>query len=828
MKSVSTTFSNTIQTPTIQVIRQIAYKRRYWNGSAYVWESNWTALPETSVIGVSAITAQLDTQSENEFQISTTTITLVNFQNQWVLKNPQSIFGPDTNSPVYGYVPNYTKFQINAGLVYPGGSTELVTLFTGVATDFNFNSTDSQVQVTLSGEQIFLVNTNAQTVSNTATLESIGTGDGSTKIFSTAHTGVGIILGVYVAGVLQTPGTAYSISNTDVPTSTATITFVTAPAARAAITCSYVYWFQGQKFETLVADLATASGIASGNQQISPVSFPNSVINSHTYQTQADWNSGTLSNADTATFPNTIHADWTKALALTTYAGSLSGWTTNLYGTGTIAWAIVSGALAITSSGGSGSNGATGTAYRSQPSGVGAWQWTTGATTGSSSQNGYWCFMAGAVGNYTNGGNTLPVGINGYGIRLAYNNTSSTIYLIRYGATPGHPGTVGTTIASATGTLNGSHTIKVSRTIAGIFNVSVDGTVVITATDTTYSASNYFVTYSSCDSVSTTAQPTAALYFPAPVTSSWQSPTFDSGATPTAWTNAVINDTPLTSSFAYQTRSSPDGTTWSSWVTLPGSRIVASPLNRYFQIDWTGTILTDGNDPFLSSITVGSTTSSTVITLADFTGQTCYEAIQSLAGMANYEFGFDAVENFFFRPKSASLVPVMSIDQSTFVIDVLSQTTGADRAYSSVVVTYGAYIAEVNDPGGAPTSPSAIYGYSQLQPNSSGFLLSADANVATGMAQALFAFWSVVRSSIKIATTFLPQLDLSDIINLTFHNNAPDPGWYWGDPDVYWGMPGLYYYGANNQLLDNVVCKVVGYRIDTDDWSCEYDLEEMI
>jgi hypothetical protein len=793
--------------------------------NGYIWESNWTALPETQVIGVSPITAQLDTQTENEFQVSNATITLINFQNQWVLSNPQSIFGPDSGSPTYGYVPNWTKFQINAGLVYAGGTTELVTLFTGIATDFNFNSTDSQVQVTVSGEQAFLTNSPATVVSNTSTLENIGTGNGTNKAFNTAHMSVGIIQGVYLAGVLQTPGTAYTLSNLSSPTTVATITFITAPGSGVAVTCTYIYWLSNQKLETLVAALATAAGIPTANQQISPVSFPNSIINSHTYQTQTDWQSGTLSAIDTTTTAGNILPDYTDPLASQTVAwfdfsdGGTPPWGMPKTASGGT-WSYGTSGLQIKNTSNTGMEASVYKAYN-QASGRWVFTWKEIGSGGLSFLD--FSFMAQAVGT---AGPSINFLYQGYRVRSSRSGGTLTVTLDRQDAILTGPNLLSTSFSYTDGN---TVTIEVVRSPTGLFTLIVNSTLVGTATDTTYTTGAYIgVTQSGSEGLNAgVALSVASLQVPAAVeVSTWTSPAFDSGATPTSWQNVALTNIPSGATLTVYTAASSDNITYDAFVATTANSIVNSALKRYLKAQiQINTTLASNQNPSVSILTVGSITSSTVITMADFTGDTCYDAIQALAGMANYEFGFDTVENFFFRPKSASLIPVMAINQSLYVVDILSQTTGVERVYSSVIVTYGAYTAEIDDPGGAPGSALTTFGYNQLQPGSASFLVSADANVANGMAQTLYNFWSVIRPEIQIATTFLPQLDLSDIVTLSFHNNLPEPAWYWGDTDVYWGMPGIYYYGGNNQLLHNLRCKVVGYRIDTDDWSCEYNLE---
>lgn len=82
--------------------------------------------------------------------------------------------------------------------------------------------------------------------------EYVGSGDGTTTTFTLDY--FPVVAGterIYVDGVLQTPGTAYSINN-----ATGQITFTTAPAAGEAITASYTY-----ESGTGTQDEITSSGV---------------------------------------------------------------------------------------------------------------------------------------------------------------------------------------------------------------------------------------------------------------------------------------------------------------------------------------------------------------------------------------------------------------------------------------------------------------------------------------------------------------------------------------------------------------------------------------
>ena len=60
---------------------------------------------------------------------------------------------------------------------------ELITLMTGLLTELNFSSDNGTVEITISGEQQLLINSNAEAVSTTSSNENIGTGNASKRYF---------------------------------------------------------------------------------------------------------------------------------------------------------------------------------------------------------------------------------------------------------------------------------------------------------------------------------------------------------------------------------------------------------------------------------------------------------------------------------------------------------------------------------------------------------------------------------------------------------------------------------------------------------------------
>jgi hypothetical protein len=237
----------------------------------------------------------------------------------------------------------------------------------------------------------------------------------------------------------------------------------------------------------------------------------------------------------------------------------------------------------------------------------------------------------------------------------------------------------------------------------------------------------------------------------------------------------------------------------------------------------------------VASISVGSTTASTQVTLANFTSLTCYDAIASIAQFANYEFGFDGSENFYFRQKSVQPLPVLSLKKTNYLKKIINRVNGYDRVLSDLQAAYGSYSSDASDDGKAYNSPNPRFGFIRNSISGGSLLISADANVAQGVALSSFLYYANNRRRYKVQTTYLPQLDISDVVTLTFDDFVPTPGWYLGDStknlvDATTGATpaSLQLYGGGQQIVYNVNCKVIGQRIDLETWDCEYDFEEVL
>jgi len=1157
MKTVTAPFINALTRPDVAIKREVYYKKRYWQESTktYIWEATWTLLPITSSVTISSVNWQLDTENLSEFKVANVTLVVKNAVNEWKADNLYGFFRPDATAPL-GYESYWMKFQIRVGVDYRDQTNELVTIFTGLATEYNTDVRGGTMQITVNGLEQLLINSDAERVSTLVTEENAGTGNGATVDFTTVNTGVGLITLVSSGGVSVRPGTDYTVSQTNSTALGAKITFINAPANGKVIRISYRYWKVTQKFEDLVGYLLDEVGVTSLTRTVDPVIFPSRITNTHLFSTQTLFNAGTKTAIDTTTLVDSLKVDFSDsalARAATTWHTGIDGWTHygDTQGTsrvddtaaewnaGTLSNIVVTGntlktdfadpdcraattyhsslsgwtqahadwisfpSTGVWSDSGSqvkfessGANATQGSLYRTQTNESGIWEWTH---SGNSAFGHTYGFFVGGVASWTPGSpysGSVHVPQSGYGLQISSSNLGP-VKLVKFGTTATIT-TNQTVLASYVIDTRNTFTIKVVRYPTGRMIVYFDGVAIIDYTDTTYTVSNYFTVYYTSDGTgnplnlglgtlyfpstsvdcqwdsptldlvtipvawnpfasvntpsgvtfafhtrgspnnstwdawvavsgttigstlrryvqwrvawttsmsgnqdpvitsitvggglvstwSTTSSklfynPTSpaskgwayrasfkgsgrwdmsykevsastevtnfymhfmfqsvgtigvnnfyngysvkvvlngtdaqlklirndsatigveteigsagitrdtavhpirvdrypngrivvfwdnlqkidvidttyttgnyfglrvdsslfqnwdfgagqAIFIPTDsITSTWVTATIDEGATPDAWSPITyVQDLGAGGSTHYYTRTSANGSTWDAWVSVPANLQIASTLRRYIQlrVDLISAT-TSNNDPIVNEISSGSITSSTRITLANFTGKTVYQAIQELAKFANYEWGFKPDETFFFRSKFVSITPVLTLDQANFLMMVQSVNNGFGRVYSTVRAIYGSFQTDVSDDAKHYQDPTARFSRQRLQVEGGNLLISADADVASGVAGAFFSYYKKPRRTFKVQSKFLPQLDLSDTVQVSFRDNYPSKLWFLGDTNVYLGQTDINLYGSPEQVINDTLCKVIGMRIDTEQCTTEFDFEEII
>ena len=826
MKSVTQAFKDWINKPGLIRSRSVYYKRRYWSQAsiAYVWEADWTLIPESQVSRVDPVTAKLDLEGLNEFKVSNLNLVLRNDSNEWLDRNKDGKFGPNSTVPT-GYEPYWTKFKIHYGFELSDGTPETVCLFTGLATDFIPDVKTGIMSVRIEGLEAQLVKANAENVSTRIVEENMGTGNGSTADFTTVQPGVGIIEYVSVAGTTKKPGTDYSVSQLNEKSLGAKITFETAaiPTAGQVVRITYRYWKQNRKVEDFVADLLTEAGIAGANQIIDPVVFSSIINNIFTQTTQTDWLAGTVSDIDLYKNAGDVSLDYntTTQLTLLSNFASSAGWWMTCGGS------PVSNYYEFT--GGYLRGVLDANAIKLQSRNCGTWTMKYKFEEVTNSPEIGFFFLCSNFFKYGGGGSNPDRYPNSYEVRI--NKTTVQLNFwdnAQWLVGPGSWAVLGS--AALTGDTS-EHTVRVSRTPYGRMRVYVDDVLMIDATHLSQSPYVPQYPYLIVRFQGTAWSRVDDLYYPnATLTGYYVTQYLDTlVTTPISWGKLkATHVVPLPSTIAYYTRVSADHVTWDDWVAVADNWQVMSALKRYLQVKAVFTKLSSNdNEPTISELAIDYKNNQTLVSMGNFTGMTVYQAIQAFGKFSIYEFGFNSDETFFFRNRRADANVDIELAHGKNATEIVPQGNGYDKIYNEVQATYDAYVAIVKDDGLSPDSPSARFLKKRMTVDGGNILLPTDTDVASGIASMFYVYYSKPRKRFKATTKMLPHADLSDTVSLTWTDVNPERPWLVGNQDVAIGDD-LKLWGGGQEIADRILCKVVGVKHDTENEKTEFDLEEII
>ncbi len=827
MKTVTDAFKNALRQNRTEITREIAYKRRRWvqEDQAFAWEDDWTVVSGSEFVSASPVTEQLDSEQLNEFKVSNITLVLRNERNVWREDNPFGRFAQDDASPLHPYNPYWTKFRVRTAVTLRDGTTEYLTLFTGVAVEFTFASND-QVQITVQGLESLLMNANAEDVSTLVEEENAGTGNGSNTEFVTDNPGVGLIDEVSVNGIRQVAGTDYDVSDLDDPTIGAKVTFTVAPSGGAVVRITYRYWQQNKRIEELVASLLTVAWIAEADQMISPVVFSQPIQNAVVVDSQSDWQSGTPTSIDSNTVPGRIKIDILDpanyqllddfsdhnftANPVWTPEGTAMVW--SMTGTDRLRYDRVGpssegGVIHVPTS-------------RAQ---IGYWSWLMNGVDASFDKVTI-AFMAESMvfmtfspfSPYTFKGNYIRIRTPPYVATPTWELYIKDVL-----------------VASAAYNMGlADHTVSVARFSNGVTNVYVDGNLILSGQSTAVTSPTWFGIGGETGAFLITDREFDNFYHPKDTFSAeWISQAYDLGAGLISigkmFTNHHLNVG--AGSIYFHTRASDDGISWGPWVQVANSGQVLSDVKRYLQIRVQFSSPSDNYDePYVDSIRVEYQTNVANITLAKFTGQTVYAAMQALGRFSNYEWGFTSDEDFFFRAKTVDKQADESLVREGDIQGVTGMTTGYDRVYSEVRVTYGQFTSNLKSPGDSPRDAKARVGSKVFEMSVGDIVIGNDADVASGVAKLFFAELTQPRRRLKAACRFLPYLDLSDTVLISYDQNRPKKSWHMGDETVALGDRDVNLWGPGEQIVSGMFAKVIGVRHDVQRYMTELDLQEVL
>lgn len=816
MLAVSDAFKNAILPPHTQAIREVSYKRRRWSQADldFEWEDDWTIVSRDELAGVSPVVGQLDSDQLNEFKVSNLTITFKNADNKWREDNPFGVFAPDAASPIYPYDPYWMKFRVRVGVTLADGTIEYASLFSGLAVEYTHASQD-QVQVTVEGLESLLINANAEDVSTLVT-EEFSAGPGTE--FTTVNPGVGIVDEVSVNGLKKTAGSDYDVSQLDEPSLGAKVTFT---GSTSNVRITYRYWRQNQRIEELVTALLTAAGVSGASQAVDPVIFSNPILNAVVVDSQTDWQAGTPSAVDLTSIPGSATIDILDAQNYHTLDDFSSDPAVNWTFGGNLSWSWQGNARLRYDKAGVTHKGVA--RHATTAAQIGRWKWVMNGVDLAGFDKVVIGFQASGDVNdafspfypYSFTGNYLRVLAPPYSGDA---NIRWELYIqnILVAATSYNVGLV-------------DLQMQVDRLSDGTTRVYVDGVLILQAQSLNRGGISFFGFGSEQGSFIITDREFDNVVVPnGTFIGTWSSPTYD-------LSSGLISIGRLTSVqdvgggiIGFQTRTSADGVTWDSWEDVAANGQVQSVNRRYIQcrINFIGDPARY-EQPIVSSIRIEYQTAVATITLAKFTGQTVYDAIKSLGRFCNYEWGFNSEEVFFFRAKSVQKQANEILERSD-VKGISSLTSGYDRVYSRVSVTYGAFTAELRAPGQHPRDPKSRFKDRAYDVSVTDIIIGNDADVAHGVARLYFSQLTQPKRRMKAPCRFLPHVELSDVLLLSFDQNRQRKTWTLGDETVALGDKDVNLWGPREQIVSGMYVKVIGARQDIWNYATEFDLEEIL
>lgn len=806
-----------------QAVVRVSYKRQYYDATSPAqlrYEASWTDLDPDEYGAVGNIPWMLDTPFYNEFKATQVTITLRNEDHRWIAApGSPSIFAID-DVAVLGYVPYKTLVRIQYGLRLDDGTIEYVSMFTGVLMNLRFTSDLASVEATVSSKAKLLEDADAAQVSDDFALENLVSVSVDGLEWETQSNGVYRITQVKDgAGNILDQGDDYTVSNLN-GTGPATIRFTVSQAGSPGPRAAGTKWKLDKTIEYLVGLLCDEAGIPSSERTINSVIFPGGVSGSKTIDLAADWQAGTLTNIGATATPGSIKKKW---MLLDDFADG--NYTLNP------TWTVLlnNGSVSV-----NGSNKFVVAASATYPTSVytpfvktsGTWQWKS-SFSGSGTVNGFVYFAANSISTFLNF-------VSAGGFYLKFSLASGTKSVSLYRGVDGASDVLLATYTAAT--VHDERTWRVTKDASGNFTVYMDGVSVMTATDTTEITGAYFILQTTSSSTLTIDD----IYWSEEVdgviavdTSAaiWISAEQDLLAAPISWGVMRRDEVLNGGSVAYKTAvATSSGGSYDAYVAISGDGQINSALKRYLKIKVEITSASYSLvSPEVQRIIANFSTSTVFLSVANFSAKSCFAAIQRLAQLCNYEWGFDGDGNFFFRSKTVSGDGILDVSYHNVIERISDYNPGWQDVVNVGRVRYNDYIAEYDgaDAGEASPTSEQIYGRRVLDEDLSDMLLANDASLADARARTIYEDRSLPRGAYRASGRFVPWLEVSDVLNLTAADDPLLLEHYAGDPMQAYPRP-MPAGPATNLLANDLRVKIIGLTPNPDQHTAEYILQGVL
>ena len=634
-----------------------------------------------------------------------------------------------------------------------------------------------------------------------------GAGD---TIFTTDENGVGIIKRVYVMDdlALASDGATpldYAISDLNLKTTPATITFGAGLNANDIVLMEYIYWYQDKTIKELVDLLLTGAGIT--NSYVEDALFDNVIPNEVTHDTKAEWDAY-VTQSNIATEFDDIEGIPDNAIAQNLkVSGVIEEDITSIVGKPV--WNLVNGGYIQT-------------------------------FTHNTSFYITKIILSVYIGNNPTGQLRVRVRNSLYG-SLIYQDTINASDL------PVTPSVVRTVfVISNPFRINKNQSYAIVLEWINDSGTPPTSSIFIPYNNSTYANGQGYT----MNTYPYTSRPTWDMNFTVEGrvydTSGYAfSNTIDGTASLTNWgkiISSIVEAGGGTVKVYTRTQDADVGfpVVWNiaEWDEIDSiTHSITSETKRYLKIAIVYDTTDIGYTAYLSSLTLSYYTDQFEISLANFTSLSIWDAIKELARMPNYEVGFkvegDGVNffpQFFFRTKDTVSTEILKISDVTHILQITNYNSGNDFLFNKVVVSYGNYnhiVDGITDPESDRPNSSDKYNISVYSLSGGNLLGDEGVNIARGIALRYYDQYKTAKIRCNILCDLLLQLDLSDIIEVTVKyptvSHVSGRG-EWDDGDEY--DSGGYWDEEHTWFMYEKQMKVIGIRIDKNDNQIELSVRE--
>lgn len=812
-RPVSATFKAAWANKTSAEIRtRVLLKKRYFNGSAFVLEADWTIIEERvgksgGLIATGPLPHTLDSTDPNVFQITTVTLAFANERGQWIESQAlPSLFAADAVSNI-GYRLHKSLVQVQTGIRLPDGSIEWTERFTGYVSKARMTGRGAIAEVEVVNAAN-LQSADASLDSITVTLEDCipPVGDGTRVEFESTSTGVDRITDLQVTAGSLVQGSEWTVSNLNKVADAesngrAKFKLAVAPAVGAPVKTSLVKWKQGETIEDLMDALCVLAGQT--DRQIDAVILPGNLSGSVIIDSEVEWASGTtLTGIDTSTFPGDIIN--ARVLYDDFESGTFALWTTS----GTMSVDSKYGSLRATNRNTSSGFTLSGYIEASQTYAYGTWEFTIAQRLNNVPLDYFEVdFIRNASTRYT-------VGIFG-------GNMTSLAFVKN-----------GTPLANVTlqGGRDTVRTIRIERDTDGTFRFYEDDVLVLTRVDNDILTSTTFRAYI----VGTNSALEGAAWLDnvkLPVLGIYEK-TFDLLSAPIAWGKLLhvgVFETGGPGDVVYKTAGSTVGIAgpFDAFSTIAVDGTVQSALKRYLKLR---VEIPPAANRRISRIDILFQTNQVRVALANYGGLSVYDALEGLVDLFDGEMIFNGAGGLIIRGRDNPVTPVINLTQENAIIDVLDYDTGEGRVATVGRITYNGYTSEWDgaDAGETPPTSEQEFGRIIISKDLSRFLLAN--NVDIGLARARLAFERNYRRKRRwrLRVWDVPWVEIADAVQFSYYDNPRQRQTIAGDPIII-GDDGYMAAGeAQNVLARDVVGKLLEYKPDPGERTAEALVEEIL